>query len=360
MTKLVVTLEQGDFPTMDRYENGMKVGSRKISLEALLRSFIEDASLDLIFDILINQRNDDLDEYFEGLSDMTDNGLHFLVSLFNKIPDSLFNRDKFSDIAQLVLENACDEALSVDQLTPVLSTWVNKVKCVPCKNEYVVLYKDLLQYFLGTTNSEHLKFQKELLKTIYKYMKGLKEKNEIDNWVAMHVEHLPSSMLIEALQAKNVNNKVIHGFSSVPKNAAFVATTSVGTTYFYDIPKTKMRVKFQDVAFDNVGHPRLLFAISTVNNKTKEIRLCAIKGKNELTLETPLFHYPYSNVYSNGRVCWSGWDNLPIDQMPMMFLSTSNNSHLNSETLSLFKKYQNKNYPDKVLMPMSQQIEDWC
>lgn len=359
-TKLVLTIDEGEYPQMERYEDGLKVGSRKISLEMLIRSFVEDASIDLVFDILINNRIDDIIQYFETVDDAHDNGYLFIVVLFNHIQDGLLDSSNFSELAELVIEKAEDEALPVDDLTKVLSAWINKVKCMPCKSEYAELYRDLLQYFLGSSNTEDLTIQKELLKTIYKYLKGLNEKKDIDNWVAMHLEHLPSTMLIEAIRAKGANKKVIHGFSSVPKNAAFIATTSIGTTYFYEIPKSKFRVKYHDVAFDNVGHPRLLFAITSVNNTVMDVKLCAIKGTSELSLETELYKYPYSNVHYSGSVCWSGWRELPIEQIPMMFLSTTNNSHLNPDTLSLFKMYQNKNFSDKKLIPLNQTLEDWC
>lgn len=359
-TKLVFTMEDGNFPLMERYENDIKVGNRKITLEMLLRSFIKDAPVDLIFDELINYRTDDIIDYFENVNAASDNGYLFLVILFNHIEDGLLDNSNFSELAKLVIEKAEEDVLSEDKLTTVLSSWIKKIRCVPCNTKYAELYKDLLQYFLGSPNDHEQSIQKELLRTIYKYLKGLKEKNAIDKWVAMHIEHLPTSILLDGIRARSEGSKMIYGFSKVPKNASFVATTSVGTTYFYDIPKSKIRVKFQDVAFENVGHPRLLFAISCVNNQVQQVKLCALKGKTELNLETELYHYPYSNVFSNGRVCWSKWDELPIDQIPMMFLSTSNNSHLNKDTLSLFQKYQNKNFNDRNLKPMQLTIENWC
>lgn len=360
MTKLVLTIDNNDFPLMERYENGVKVGTRKITLESLIRSFIEDTSIDLIFDVLINKRIDDISDYFENVEEVKDSGYQFIIVLFNQIQEGLLDSSNFSELAKLVIEKAEDEAFSEDALTSVLASWVNKIKRVPCNSKFAELYKDLLQYFLGSQNTKDLKIQKELLKTIYKYSKELKEKKAIDNWIAMHIEHLPTSTLLEGIRAKSKDNKMVYGFNKVPKNAAFVATTSIGTTYFYVIPKSKIRVKFQDVAFESVGHPRLLFAISCVNNRVQEVKLCALKGKAELNLETELYHYPYSNVYSNGKICWSGWHELPIDQIPMMFLSTSNNSHLNKDTLSLFQRNQNKNFNDRNLKPMQLTIEDWC
>jgi len=359
-TKLVFTMEEGNFPLMERYENDVKVGNRKITLEMLLRSFIKDASVDLIFDELINNRTDDIIDYFENVNAANDNGYLFLVILFNQIQDGLLDNSNFSELAKLVIDKAADDALTEEALTTVLSSWINKIKRVPCNARYAELYKDLLQYFLGSPNETDLSVQRELLKTIYKYLKGLKEKKAIDKWVAMHIEHLPTSILLDGIRARSEGSKMIYGFSKVPKNASFVATTSAGTTYFYEIPKSKIRVKFQDVAFENVGHPRLLFAITCVNDQVRGVKLCALKGKVELNLETELYHYPYSNVFTDGRVCWSGWDELPIDQIPLMFLSTSNNSHLNEDTLSLFQKYQNKNFNDRNLKPMQLTIENWC
>lgn len=69
-------------------------------------------------------------------------------------------------------------------------------------------------------------------------------------------------------------------------------------------------------------------------------------------------HHPYSNAYKDGRVCWSGYHDLPIEQIPMMFLSTSNNSYLNGQTLDLFKRYSGKNFSDRQLQPTNMVVED--
>lgn len=361
MTKLVITMDEGLSPVVERYEAGLKVGSRKVSLEGVMRSFIEDAPLKILFDVLINKHDSELESFLELCSEATDNGYAFITTLFNSLPDALMDKDQFSDLAALVIENASDESLPIEQLTSLIRTWANKIRLAPPREEDAELYKDLLQYFLGSAQSEDLEIQRDLLQTIYKYSGQLKEKNKIDKWVMSHIEHLPPQMFLEALQAKqSADNKLVLGFSSVPKNAAFVATTNEGTTYFYDIPKTKIRVKFQTEAYEDVGHPRLMFAISTKNDVATSVKLCAVKGKQPLTVDTPLFRYPYSNVFDNGDVCWSSWSEVPIDQIPMMFLSTANNSHLNSNTLELFKKYQGKNFPDTQLKPIHQTVYDWC
>ncbi|MBM7607265.1 hypothetical protein JOD29_000502 [Lysinibacillus composti] len=364
MTKVVVTIDEGKTPSIERYENEIKVGNRKVTLDTLLRGFIQDAPIELVFDVLVNRRCEDMEEYFDTISpsESTNSGYKFLLTLFNQIPQGLMNDELFSDFALLVIQRMEDSHITVDELTPILSTWVQKIKEAPTQPEYLNLYVDLLQYFLGSQQSGDMEIQKELLRTLYKYMKDLKEKDKIDKLVASHIQHLPTSLLLDALKERNEgNNKVVYGFTNVPKNASYIATTSKGTTYFYDIPKTKMRVKFQDVPFEDVGHPRLLFAISIdKSGAVYSLKLAALKGKKPLAIDTPLYHYPYSNVYKSGAVCWSGFRELPIDQIPLMFLSTPNNNHLNDNTLSLFEKYKGKNFPDTRLIEMNAKVEDWC
>lgn len=106
-----------------------------------------------------------------------------------------------------IIEKANDNELTVEQLTPVLSTWVNKIRQSPSKPEHLELYKDLLQYFLGSREHEDMHIQKELLRTLYKYLRGLKEKASIDNWVSAHIEHLPSNLLMVSLQRRKIVSK---------------------------------------------------------------------------------------------------------------------------------------------------------
>lgn len=363
MTKLVVTMDEKQLPVVERYEGDIKVRERKITHEKLFRTVLEQSSMELIFDILVNRRPNDVEMYLNAKDngDLSEESYKFILNMFYHIQDGIVSEDMYTEFAELVIEKVESEAIPLEKFTKILAIWVKRLGKTPSKMEYLDLYKDILHYFLGSTEGDDLLIQKELLKTIYKYMSGLKEKQKINQWVENHLSHMPVSSLLKAVQEQTESNSnVILGFASVPKNAAFVVNSNHGTIYLYEIPKTKLRVKYHDVAFEEVGHPRLLFAIFTDNTgQVRKLKLCAIKGKKQIALDTPVFHYPYSNVYDNGSVCWGGYFDLPIDQIPSMFLSTPNNNHLNENTLELFKKYEGKAFNDRSLKPYNVELEKW-
>ncbi|HCG4535992.1 TPA: hypothetical protein NJY08_004842 [Salmonella enterica subsp. enterica serovar Typhi str. AG3] len=363
MTKLVITIDEKQVPIVERYEKDLQVGIKKITHEKLYRSVIEDSSIDMIFDILVNLRFEDVKSYLDNQEndELSEEGYDFILLMFTHIKDGIISSDMFSEYAEIVMEKVDKDDIPLEQFTKLLSVWVERLGKTPSKLEYLELYKSILQYFLGANGEEDILIQKELLNTIYRYVNSLKEKEKINRWVTNHLIHLPASTLIEAVREKSSEGKpILYGFSSVPKNASNIIQTSTGTIYLYDIPKTKLRVKYHDVAFEEVGHPRLLFAVITnKKNEVEMLKACALKGKTALELSTPIFKYPYSNVYSDGKVCWGGYHSLPIDQIPLMFLSTPNNSHLNGETLDLFKKYEGKVFSDRILQHTNLSLEEW-
>ena len=88
---------------------------------------------------------------------------------------------------------------------------------------------------------------------------------------------------------------------------------------------------YGDKVFKKIGVPKLLFAFRILANTLQEGYVVAVKD-NLVSEDTELYHYPFSNVYRSGSICWG--NKLPtygelryLQNVPEMFLSMENNNH---------------------------------
>ena len=135
--------------------------------------------------------------------------------------------------------------------------------------------------------------------------------------------------------------------------------------YVIFLKREKDNVDFDygDKIYENVGIPRLVFAIKVFNNSVLQTKVVAIKDKI-VTENTAIYCYPFSNVYSDGNVCWGGvqlpaFDNaISLKSMPDIFLSSPSNNHLYGKNLSsleyrpLLEELSNREFKDEYLSPM--------
>ena len=89
--------------------------------------------------------------------------------------------------------------------------------------------------------------------------------------------------------------------------------------------------------------------------KVLKVQCVAIKDQEEIHEDMVLYHYPYSNVFQDGRICWGDCPTelSMIGNIPMLFLSTMNNKHLCPNITELYEEYQNKSFDDKKLVPFN-------
>lgn len=71
----------------------------------------------------------------------------------------------------------------------------------------------------------------------------------------------------------------------------------------------------------------------------------------------------YSNVFDSGVVCWNGYKDEIINSgkdlatMPLIFLSGTNNTHLQSNVRELFEHYSGQDFPAEQLRPFGMTIK---
>lgn len=75
--------------------------------------------------------------------------------------------------------------------------------------------------------------------------------------------------------------------------------------------------------------PRLLFLVLRRHNRIAKTAIVAVTEEGPLTLSTPLYAYPLSNVYENTTTCWTvpdrPYSRHEVPALARMFLATPNN-----------------------------------
>ena len=83
----------------------------------------------------------------------------------------------------------------------------------------------------------------------------------------------------------------------------------------------------------SIPFPSLLFSIKVINGKATETNVFAVKDV-KASKNTVLYHFPFGNVYDNGKICWGGNSlpaiNSPLEStiIPRLFYSAPTNSDL--------------------------------
>lgn len=135
--------------------------------------------------------------------------------------------------------------------------------------------------------------------------------------------------------------------------------------------------KQQVLTFNKVGMPRLLFAIKIFEGMIQSVKVCAVKANN-ITEETPLFNYPFSNVdcvssYGGGSICFGSnkistmkVKNLTsLHSVPNMFLSMPNNHDKYGHNLTdcryqdLLELLEGQPFDNDILEPTNVKLKDW-
>lgn len=90
----------------------------------------------------------------------------------------------------------------------------------------------------------------------------------------------------------------------LPDECIAVTKTSKCIYYFIRYPELYADFTYYDTEYTGFPIPRLVFAFKYLPNdkKVAQSSVCVVKDER-LTMETPLFHYPFSNVNFKGDIC---------------------------------------------------------
>lgn len=96
----------------------------------------------------------------------------------------------------------------------------------------------------------------------------------------------------------------IHPTGLLPEECIGVTMTARYTYYYIRYPELRADFTYFGTEYPNFPIPRLVFCIKymPMEKKVAECYVCVTKDER-LTPDTPLYHYPFSNVYGDKRIC---------------------------------------------------------
>lgn len=126
-------------------------------------------------------------------------------------------------------------------------------------------------------------------------------------------------------------------------------------------------ITYHNQLFPQIPYPKLVFGFKVSKNLYLTNISVAVYQKPVLRRNTPLYRFPYSNVYMDGKLCYYSNESYPdlvaLESFPDAWIHTDNGDHLYTAGQTnntdwplrqVFEQLQGKNtFPKKFFVPMS-------
>jgi hypothetical protein len=134
---------------------------------------------------------------------------------------------------------------------------------------------------------------------------------------------------------------------------------------YIQVPKRRWDITFYKHRLQQVGFPKMIFKYRVERNKVELSTIVAVKDNGPITLQTPLYHFPFSHVNDSGYVCMGGNTFPKIERIQQLetfhylFLGSPFTSDYGAKTLTgkpvnmLFQELINTDFPDDWLVPIT-------
>lgn len=359
--KTITTFEDGKKVSVERYDGELKVGERKLYMSDYILSLTEELPIADIVSSLID-REEELEEYFNSLDTDESNFSKFLVHAM-RVAESrwLINNSNYMEFVRFAISKVDLVKMEPESIEKIFQALLRHVKILPEEAVYADLLYTLLERAIKDSQKQNV--IERIFPVIIKMARTM-DSPMLKELFDLMVPHVDGKWLLDAAERSAKNEPIVLLSTAIPKNCVFMSATTNTTNYVLEIPKSQLRVKFHDIAYENVGHPRLLSIVSVSGNNAVGMKFFAVNETGDINDQTPLFRYPFSNVYENGNVCWSGYSEVEIksvkdiEMLPLMFLSTTNNTHLNNKVRELFAELSGKEFPEEMLAGNYKKLKD--
>lgn len=126
---------------------------------------------------------------------------------------------------------------------------------------------------------------------------------------------IEADTLTNCLRA-SLRDDMIHPTGLLPEGCIGATMTPDYTFYFIRYPELHADFTYFGTEYPNFPIPRLVFCFKYLHREKKVAGcyLCVVKDER-LTPDTPIYYYPFSNVYDDWRIC-TGNNALPIYKDP--------------------------------------------
>lgn len=128
-------------------------------------------------------------------------------------------------------------------------------------------------------------------------------------------KNISSQDLLDTLVGSRYDD-ACHATGLLPENCVAAVIGQSTVTYFIRNPELYADISYYGTEYLKFPLPRLVFGFKYLpqGGKVAGCRLCVVEDER-LTMDTPTYHYPFSNVGSGGYIC-TGNNALPVYKDP--------------------------------------------
>jgi Prokaryotic E2 family D len=184
------------------------------------------------------------------------------------------------------------------------------------------------------------------------------------------LDYIKDSIVEEGVSS---SSKITILTPSMPTNTIKYGEKANGTSIlFVAEPQISVDVKYHKETFKEVPYPKMVFCYVVRKERISDIYVACYK---DLFLRdtTELFHFPYSNVHSDTKLCY--YDRKQIEDLvqlqtfPHIWRSTDNNDHLyhqgasnllNKPLREIFSAYSGQKFDNSIMKPMDKDFGTWA
>lgn len=144
------------------------------------------------------------------------------------------------------------------------------------------------------------------------------------------------------------------------------------TELYVEVASRQFDVKLYDRDYKQIGFPRMIFKYAITNHTHVKLeRIFAVKNDGKpITNDTPLYHFPYPHVGTDGSVCMGGnafpkiKDYLQLATFHMLFIGSPFSGDYGAKTTlnlpisEVFPLGENKPFNDEWLVPRFKTVQE--
>lgn len=194
------------------------------------------------------------------------------------------------------------------------------------------------------------------------------------NGIVSYKEVSPADLYFSLLSGYENRNLIYSGF--LPSHCLAVSMCSAERVFYLWNPELRADVTYLETEYPDFPLPRLIFGIRMLENGKVVGCSLGVVADEEPRPETPMYRYPFSNVYESGEVC-TGNNVLPrfpdprkLWQFPRYLLGIPdnddfyerNNNRLGLAHYELLEHLKNKDpayYYTDVLVESNRTLQDF-
>ncbi|RUS44915.1 hypothetical protein [Cohnella sp. AR92] len=368
--RIVIPKQHTKLVSVHEVMNGITVSSKKILIGELILSLLDQLDEHLLVEYLL--RDGQMKTLFETIVDYSSEHAPEQMSDVLKKVLALADDDP-SEAMLTALFRAMGESqnlahLSEEQLVSVLQSVLTSASHMKDKSILMEMYLELLKRIRLFDDPEA-----DLLSSVIGGLFTLASQftdaqvDLIDAMFDTLAKKATPKALIAAARPYMKDQKLCSPL--LPKNCVFYQERGNGEQIVgIELDKGQHDVVFGDVGqvvYEQVGYPKLLFWFSLHKGKAQ----ASVAAVKDLIIkeDTQLYEFPYSNVHSNGEICWTTLANHKIKEvrqleaLPALFLGATKNTDLyrNAQEINLrdlLVSMQHQRFDDAMLKPMNKTV----